>query len=643
MALRFLALAVAAVLLLVAPTAGAAARPLHHFLEFALSPDGTRVASIEADATAAGPVGPQRQLLIRRLDGSPPVRVALPCAAQAVCAPAGLAWSADGGRLAFTLHDPVGHGRTVFETDADGQGLTRLLQFDGTLERLRFLKDGRLVMLAVEGANKEVGATQAGAPITGDLGGAPPEQRIAVLAAGRLTFVSPRDLFVYEYDVVPDGSFVGVAAPGDGDANWWKAKLHHFGPVGDQVIFAPPNLQTQIAQPRVSPDGRSVAFIAGIMSDFGSTGGDVWLAPLAGGPARNLDPHMPASATSLAWDCQGRLLARLLAGSHTQIARLATDGGEPQVLWSGEESLSGAGAGIDLACPGGITVTERQSFTRPPDLWAGPIGAWKALTDTNAGLDLAATVRSLDWRSGGREVQGWLVLPGQAVGKVPMITIIHGGPAAAVMPRYIGPGTERALLEHGYALLLPNPRGSFSQGEAFTLGNVRDFGHGDLADILAGVDAAIAAAPIDPDRLGVSGGSYGGYMTMWAVTQTHRFKAAVAAAGISDWLSYYGENGIDEWMIPYFGKSVYEDPAAYARSSPIEFIRNVTTPTFVYVGARDIECPYPQTQEFWHALRDLGVPTLMAIYPGEGHGLRDPAHAADAEQRTLDWFARYLK
>jgi dipeptidyl aminopeptidase/acylaminoacyl peptidase len=139
------------------------------------------------------------------------------------------------------------------------------------------------------------------------------------------------------------------------------------------------------------------------------------------------------------------------------------------------------------------------------------------------------------------------------------------------------------------------------------------------------------------------GGSYGGFMTMWAVTQTKRFKAGVADAGISDWQSYYGENGIDAWMLPYFGASVYEDPAVYARSSPITFIRNVQTPTFAYVGERDIECPAPQTLEFWHALKTLGVPTSSVIYPGEGHALCDPAHIADAERRTLAWFERYLQ
>lgn len=629
--------------LMIAPGVCAAERPVHRFVEFALSPDGTRVASIEGDATPAGPISPHRDLVIRKLDGSAPITVALPCAALPACAAATIAWSPDGAHLAFTLHDPVGPGRSIYAVNADGTDLVRLLGFEGTLEHLRFLKDGRLAMLAVAGASKEVGATQAGAPITGDLGGPPPEQRIAVLTAGRLEFVSPPDLFVYEYDAAPDGAFVGVAAPGDGDANWWTAKLHRFSAAGDQVIFSPPTPQIQIAHPRIAPDGQSVAFIGGIMSDFGSTGGDVYLVPLGGGPARDLTPEMAASAGSLAWDCDGRLLAKLLAGASTEIVRLPMGGGAPAVMWRGEESLGGPDAGVSLACPAGVTATTRESFANPPELAVGAIGVWREVTTANDGISAPVEARSLSWRSDGFEVQGWLLLPHGRPGKLPMITDVHGGPAAAVTPRFIESGTERALLERGYAIFLPNPRGSFGQGEAFTLANVRDFGHGDLRDILAGVDAAIAAAPIDPDRLGLTGGSYGGYMTMWAVTQTHRFKAAVAAAGISDWLSYYGENGIDEWMVPFFGKSVYDDPEVYARSSPIAFIKNVTTPTFEYVGARDIECPYPQTQEFWHGLRTLGVPTFMAIYPGEGHGLRDPAHAADAERRTLVWFDKYLK
>ncbi|HEY1414676.1 MAG TPA: prolyl oligopeptidase family serine peptidase [Caulobacteraceae bacterium] len=637
--------AAATAAILAASGARSAERAIHSYVEIALSPDGTRLASVEGDTTPAGPIGPRRQLLIRRLDVATPTNVTLPCGNLPACAPASIAWSPDGARLAFTLRDPSGHGRAIYETNADGGDLARILQFDGTLEHLRFLKDGRLAMLAVAGANREVGATQAGAPITGDLGGPPPEQRIAVLTGSRLDFVSPANLFVYEYDPAPDGSFVGTAAAGDGDANWWTAKLYRFTPAGAQVIFSPQTPQMQIAHPRVSPDGHSVVFVGGIMSDFGSTGGDVYLAPLSGGSARDLTPGMTASAGSVAWDCDGHLLASLLAGASNEIVRLQRDGSQPTVLWSGQATLGGPEAGVSLGCPAGVTATTRQDFSRPPELAVGPIGAWKDITSANAGLEVPVEARSLTWRSDAFQVQGWLLLPASAgkAGKLPMITIVHGGPAAAVTPRFIEPGTDRDLLTRGYALFLPNPRGSFGQGEAFTLANVRDFGHGDLRDILAGVDAAIAAAPIDPNRLGLTGGSYGGYMTMWAVTQTHRFKAAVAAAGISDWLSYYGENGIDEWMIPFFGKSAYDDPAVYARSSPIEFIKNVVTPTLEFVGAQDIECPYPQTQEFWHALRDLGVPTFMAVYPGEGHGLRDPSHAGDAERRTLSWFDTYLR
>src|SRR5439155_3472629 len=125
----------------------------------------------------------------------------------------------------------------------------------------------------------------------------------------------------------------------------------------------------------------------------------------------------------------------------------------------------------------------------------------------------------------------------------------------------------------------------------------------DLRDILTGVDEVVKTLPVDKSRLGLMGWSYGGYMTMWAVTQTTRFRAAVAGAGIANWQSYYGQNGIDQWLIPYFGASVYDDPAIYARSSPITFIKRVKTPTPVLVGERDLECHLPQSQEVFHPLK----------------------------------------
>jgi dipeptidyl aminopeptidase/acylaminoacyl peptidase len=622
------------------------ARLVHVFLRVEISPDGALVASVEGDSPVNGFYPALRELVIRRVRTGAETKVSLPCGQVPECWPGFPAWSADSRHLSFTLRQPGSHTYAVYTVGSDGAGLTKQLDFKGTIVELRYLPDGRLTLLATQDARKEVGATEAGSAVAGDLDLPPAEQRIAILDHGAIQWASPADLFVYEYDWRPDAKgFVGIAAPGDGDNNWWTAKLYAFEGGNGRVLYAPTDIRQQIAAPKVSRDGRTVAFIGGIMSDFGSTGGDIYTLPIAGGAATNITPARPASAMALLWSCENHLLAQELAGDRTQLVDLgaATQPVPGKVLWSGAETIGHGDASLSLACPSGVTASSMESFTSPPEIRTGVAGKWKALTAVNAGMSVPARVQSLKWQSDGFNVQGWLLLPEHANGKVPMLTSVHGGPASATMPSFRGPGLQRTLLERGYALFLPNPRGSFGQGEQFATANVRDFGHGDLRDILAGVDAAEKAAPIDDTRLGITGGSYGGFMTMWAVTQTNRFKAAVAAAGLSNWLSYYGENGIDGWMLPYFGASVYEDPAVYAKSSAINFIRNVRTPTFAYVGERDIECPAPQTQEFWHALKALGVPTSVVIYPGEGHRLRDPGHAADAMRRTIEWFDRYLK
>ena len=622
-------------------------RVVHRFLSVAISPDGKNVASVEGDASPSGGEPIIRTLTIRTVDGKRTVFVALPCGSVRECWPSSPVWSADGKTLAFALRKPGTHARSVYTVAADGSHPTDILDFNGTIGDIKYTPNSKLVMLAVEGATKEVGATQPGAPITGDLSGPVPEQRIGVLDGGKLVWKSPADMFVYQFDMIPDGSgFVGTAAHGDGDNNWWVAKLYRFDANGAaKVIFDPPDARHQIADPVVSPSGKRVAFISGIMSDFGSTGGDIYDVPVAGGAANDTMPNTNVSARSIAWGCDGRLHVEFLSGPLTALG--ATDGGmgagAPTTLFLTNQTLHGESAGVSRTCSSPVTATIHEDFTTPPEIEVGPIGHWHDLTHENAGLTMPATVKSITWKSDGYDVQGWLLLPPNAKGKLPMITVIHGGPAAASVPRFAGPGIETKELEKGYALFFPNARGSFGQGEAFTQANVRDFGYGDLRDILAGIDQVEKEAPIDDARLGVTGGSYGGYMTMWTVTQTNRFKAGVAGAGIANWLSYYGENGIDEWMLPYFGASVYDDPQVYAKSSPMTFIKHVKTPVFAYVGALDIECPAPQTEEFWHALHDLGVPVSYAIYPGEGHGLRDPAHIADQEARTLAWWDKYLK
>ena len=637
-------------LIAAAASAQPVSTPQHIFMEAVGSPDGRHVVSVEGDASPSGGAPIQRDLVIRGVDGKTTTVVALPCGKVAQCWPGAPAWTPDSSKISFALRSPGSHARSLYQVNADGSHLTQLLAFNGTIAALHYSRDGRLALLAVANATKELSAVEAGSPVSGDLDEAPPEQRIGIFEQAQLRWASPPELFVYEYDWRPDGrGFVGTAAPGDGDNNWWLAKLYAFDAASAQarVLYTPASAQQQLAQPVVSRDGQRVAFIAGIMSDFGSTGGDIYTVPLGGGAALDITPKLSASVSAIHWDCKGHLTAAVIAGDQTQLVDFGNGatGSAGRVLWQGQEGLGSYEDQLAGECPAGIAALVHQSFTRPPEIEVGVTGKWHDLTHLNQNVTAPFKVQSLTWKSDEFTVQGWLALPNDvpAGKKLPLITVVHGGPASAYEPHFIGAGRTRLLLENGYAVLLPNPRGSYGQGEAFTAANVRDFGYGDLRDIVAGVDAAARVAPIDPDRVGITGHSYGGFMTMWAVTQTNRFKAAVAGAGISNWTSYYGENGIDEWMIPYFGASVYEDPAVYAKSSAINFIRQVRTPTFSYVGAADIECPAAQTLEFGHALRALGLPSATVIYPDEGHAIHDPAHLADINKRTLEWFGRYLK
>jgi len=637
------------------PTVAHAERGVHRFLEVAISPDGSTVADVEGDAPPGGLVPAVQRLVLRpAAGGGAPVTVALPCGTVPQCWPSSPAWSHDGRHLAFALRTPGTHRDSLYSVAADGSGLSRLLDFDGTLTTLRYGPGEALAVLAVAGADKEVGASQSGAALVGTLGGSVREERIGVLANGALAWASPPDLFVDQYDWRPDGrGFVGTAAHGDGDDNYWFARLYAFDRAsGRATELLHPGLREQLADPVVSPDGRSVAFIGGLMSDFGATGGDVFLLPLKAGAAPvDLTPGMPASATSVYWNCRnGALQGRVLENTKQE---LVDWGAQParasrRVVFSGTGSLDANDTDpVSVACAAPVSATVRQDFTTPPEIAVGRAGDWRTITHANAGQTMPLVARSLVWSNEGRRIQGWLLLPtgqdGRPVpGRRPMITLVHGGPAWASEPLFPGAGRTRDLLERGYAVFLPNPRGSFGQGEAFTQGNVGDFGHGDFRDIMSGIDAAIGSEPIDGQRLGITGGSYGGYMAMWAVTQTDRFSAAVALAGVSDWLSMYGESDVANSLRPYYPASIYADPAPYARSSPINFITHVHTPTAAYVGERDIECPPGQTEEFWHALTALHVPTEAVIYAGEGHGIRDPADVADLRRRVVAWFDRYL-
>ena len=607
--------------------------------QVALSPDGLLVAYLVKGELAVTPAsgGPSQAIAV---EGNLPLR--------------DVTWSADSKRMAFIADLPGDvPAAQVWTVAPDGSAPAKHAELKGYLQTPHFSPDGsNLAILFIEGMPRIAGPLQPMTPLAGVVDQKIYEQRIATidLSTGRLTQVTPADVYVYEYDWASDGqAWALTAAHGAGDANWYVAQLYRVNAqTGEMHEIYKPKLQ--IAEPRVSPDGKNVAFIEGLMSDEGSTGGDIHVIPITGGVARNLTPNLKASPAALAWTGPDRITFAQNMEGKSSFGSASIKGGVVQTLWTGEEVAAPAGdawaMGSSFVRTGDklITAIARQSASTPPEVWAGPIGNWKQLTSLNAGVKPAwGEMRNVHWMNGTTRVQGWLMLPKDfASGKThPLIVNVHGGPSAACSSRWDerGMGPESAM---GYFALCPNPRGSYGQGELFTQGNVKDFGGGDFRDIMAGVDAISKKYPIDTRRIGIRGHSYGGYMTMWAETHTQRFAAAVAGAGLSDWLSYYGLNDIDEWMIPFFGASVYEDPAVYAKSDPMHFVKAVKTPTLILVGDRDGEVPMEQSVEWWHALTTLHVPTKLVVYPDEGHAFVKPADARDYSLRTLEWFEEWF-
>ena len=622
---------------------------VRRFRQAAISPDGKRVAWVESLKAADGTPTADAAIYVAPLS-DPAARKQISAAAGAPHREHDIAWSPDGSELAF-LSDAESSGQLQLYVASVTSGSARqLTHFAGYLADPQWSPDGKtLALLLIENAPRAAGPLVAMEPAVGVIEETAYEQRLATVSAagGAAKLISPPDMYVYEYDWSPDGkTFAATAARGSGDNNWWIAQLYTLPASGGAMksILQPP---LQINLPRWSPDGRSIAYIGGLMSDFGAIGGDVYTVPAGGGAARNLTPGMKASASWIAWLASGKILAVEIADGQSAIATVDPASGAANTLWTAAETINAQGWSLaaSVARDGATSAVIRSSFAQPYEVWAGPLGAWQQVTHANQSVHpMWGEARSLHWSSDGMRVQGWLLYPRNfdRARKYPLVVVVHGGPASACLPTWPGWPFEAPLASQGYFVLCPNPRGSFGQGEAFTKANVKDFGYGDFRDILAGVDEVLKQAPVDPQRMGLTGWSYGGYMTMWAVTQTHRFRAAVAAAGLSNWLSYYGENDIDQWMIPYFGASVYDDPKVYERSAPITFIKQAKTPTLVVVGERDGECPAPQSFEFWHALKTFGVPTELVVYPGEGHSFSQPEHQRDVVRRMLDWFAKYM-
>jgi dipeptidyl aminopeptidase/acylaminoacyl peptidase len=626
---------------------------VREFQQASISPDGKHVAWVESLPGPGNAPSSNSAIYLAATDSAAVAKRITAGDAKVAREEHDLAWSADSQRLAF-LSDAGSPGQLqLFLVDANSRAPKQLTRLKGFLSAPSWSPDGKTIaMLFTENARRASGPLVAETPDEGVVSEDLHEERLTLVdaATARVRQISPQDLYVYEFDWAPDGKrLVVTAAHGSGDDNWYIASLLTVDASSGAMKALIEKPGRQIAEPHWSPDGRKIAFIGGLMSDEAILGGDIYSVAADGGEMSNLTPDMKISASSLSWsaDSSNIIFTGIVDGS-SGIARLVLAENKVVELWRGEERVADSDydCSISLSADGRNSAVVRQSFTQPAEVWVGAIGEWRQVTHRNSGLRPAwGKSVSLHWRTDIGTVQGWLTYPQDfdASKKYPLIVRVHGGPSWAVMPYWPTRWDyAMALPSQGYFVLQPNPRGSYGQGEKFTAANVKDFGYGDFRDILAGVDEAIKVAPVDPGRLGITGWSYGGYMSMWGVTQTTRFRAAVSGAGLANWQSYYGENKIDQWMIPFMGATVYDDPELYARISPITFIKKVETPTLVIVGDSDGECPAPQSYEFWHALKTLGVPTELVIYPHEGHHFANPAHSRDVIERSVEWFNQYL-
>jgi dipeptidyl aminopeptidase/acylaminoacyl peptidase len=254
----------------------------------------------------------------------------------------------------------------------------------------------------------------------------------------------------------------------------------------------------------------------------------------------------------------------------------------------------------------------------------------------------------IQWRStDSREIEGLLTLPPgyQQGDKIPLVVIVHGGPTGVFTQTCIvarSPYPIAAFASKGYAVLRCNVRGSSGYGREFRYLNYHDWGGGDFRDIMSGVDFVIEQGIADPERLGVMGWSYGGYMTSWIITQSRRFKAASVGAGVTNLMSFTGTADIADFIPDYMGGEYWDQFDRWREHSAMFQVKGVTTPTLIQHGDKDLRVPISQGYEFLNALRRQGVPVKMVVYPRQPHSLQEPKMQLDAMQRNLEWFDQWI-
>ncbi len=444
----------------------------------------------------------------------------------------------------------------------------------------------------------------------------------------------------------PDGEWIAFTS-NRSDRPWYSSDTDLFiVPASGGDIRTLAASEGAESGPTFSPDSRFVVYSANTSSGRSHEDSDYWLVPVDGGQARNLTESFDYSVGGgVAFDPDGRTFW-FTAGmrTDTQLFRCDVRRGRVEQMTSVAGSVSGFSFSDDMT----RALWRYTAPQWPDEVMVGEPGtAGRQVTDLNPQLRdfTVAEQNVITWRSSdGLEIEAVLTRPAdpEAGGGYPTIFVIHGGPHGRHSNTF---NTRMAQMfaARGYLVVGPNVRGSSAYGTAFGQADEGDWGGMDFQDIMAGVDYLIAEGLADPERLGIMGGSYGGFMTYWSITRTDRFAGAIAHAGIVDWWSFWGQTDIPTYIEYGFLGLPWETKEIYERWSGMEYITNVRTPLLITHGEEDRRVPIAQAEQFWRGLDRLGLPVVFLRYPREGHGIGEPRHRIDLYQRQLTWFDFYLK
>jgi dipeptidyl aminopeptidase/acylaminoacyl peptidase len=400
---------------------------------------------------------------------------------------------------------------------------------------------------------------------------------------------------------------------------------------------------------RWSPDGKWISFSSRDAKNGTLGFPGIYIISAEGGTPRQITPNFDRSASPAVWSRDGATIYfSAIHRTTSQLFSVPVAGGEVKMVTSGDAILG---------TPTFTSNKDKIAFTRtdlqhPADVYISSVASFNAtkLTDHNPQLKDIARGRGevIQWKSkDGLEIEGILIYPvGYEAGKrYPLIANIHGGPSGVWTQAFPGSwgNYTHVWAGKGWAVFLPNVRGSSGYGEKFLLANVKDWGGGDYQDIQSGLDELVKRGLADPDKLGQAGWSYGGYMTAWTLTQTNRFKAVMVGAGLTNMFSMYSTNDLQTVLEGYFGAQPWDDLEGYwTKTSAMAHIKKAKTPTLILHGAQDLRVPVGQAQELYMGLKKNNVPVQLVFFPREGHGLMEPRHQLDKMKREYAHFAKYV-